>query len=495
MRRAAAVQRGGTLSVCMIVRNEAAILSKALVSVRDVAQEIVVVDTGSSDTTIEVARAHGARVLEIAWQDDFAAARNAALAAATGDWILCLDADEELAGGQEQALRQCLRRGDTGAWQVSLHSALAGAQAGQEFVHRYPRLFRNIKGVRFQGRVHEQVAPSLAATGCVVRTSGLVLVHSGYCIGTAHKQSKLERNLRLLELDRADRPDDGFVLYHLGETRALLQQPAEAVPCYEAALRTSTLDTAHRAAAYQNLASVLLRLGRLDEAVAAADAALRTDSQTAMALLVRAAARTRQGAFEAARHDADAYLRQCARGKATGVSLGFAPDAPRAWLIVAECHMRAGNWDAAEHAAAEVRAARTDWAPCERILAQLAARRGARDEALAHWWRAARLEPSLAGGWCELVCALAEQDVEAALAATDEALQQTRDTQLFLLQARLRIGMNQLAAAAESYETVLRLDATCAEAHRRLAGLYHKLGDDGQALAHLQQMHALAEAV
>ncbi len=487
------MHRGSNLSICMIVRNEAAVVAKALASVRDVAPEIIVVDTGSTDATIAIAQAHGARVLEVPWQEDFAAARNAALAAATGDWILCLDADEELAPGQEAALRQCLRRADTGAWLVAIRSPLAGSQAGQEFVHRYPRLFRNLAGVRFQGRVHEQVTPSLAAAGCVIGRSDIVLVHSGYCIDTGPKRIKLERNLRLLELDLADRPGDGFVLYHLAETQSLLQQPAEAVPYYEAALRTNSLDSAHRAAAYQNLASVLLKLGRLAEAVTAADAALRIDPQTAMALLVRAAARTRQGAFDAARADAQAYLRQCARGTASGSSLGFAPDAPRAWLILAECQFRAGNWAQAAEAAAEVQAARPGWAPCERLLARLAAQRGAHDAALTHWRRATQLEPDLAGGWCELVCALADTDLDAALTTAGEAVQQVRDAELFRLQARLRMGLNQLAAAAESYENVLQIDATCEEAHRRLAGLYHKLGDDDQARVHLQQMAPAAE--
>ena len=85
------------LSVCMIVRNESHHLPKALASVKGIAAEIVVVDTGSTDDTVSIASAMGAKVLHFAWIDDFAAARNAALEAATQPWILSLDADQRLA--------------------------------------------------------------------------------------------------------------------------------------------------------------------------------------------------------------------------------------------------------------------------------------------------------------------------------------------------------------------------------------------------------------
>src|SRR5688572_14882447 len=86
----------GRLSVCMIVRDEAENLARALASVKDVADEIVVVDTGSVDNSVAVARSFGARIGHFTWCEDFAAARNVAVGMATSRWILSLDADEEL---------------------------------------------------------------------------------------------------------------------------------------------------------------------------------------------------------------------------------------------------------------------------------------------------------------------------------------------------------------------------------------------------------------
>ncbi len=84
------------LSLCMIVQNEAAFLPGCLASVTELVDEIVIADTGSTDNTVEIATKAGAKVIPIEWQDDFAAARNQALAQVTGDWVLVLDADETL---------------------------------------------------------------------------------------------------------------------------------------------------------------------------------------------------------------------------------------------------------------------------------------------------------------------------------------------------------------------------------------------------------------
>ena len=85
-----------TLSLCMIVKNEEANLGRCLESVKGVADEIIIVDTGSTDRTVEIARQHGAKIVSHQWDDDFAVARNVSLRAATSDWILVLDADEAL---------------------------------------------------------------------------------------------------------------------------------------------------------------------------------------------------------------------------------------------------------------------------------------------------------------------------------------------------------------------------------------------------------------
>lgn len=481
------------LSVCMIVRDEAARLPRALASVRSVAQEIVVVDTGSRDNTLEVARALGARTLETPWTDDFAAARNVALGAARGDWILSLDADEELAGGQKAAVLACIAARDVDAWNVLLRSKLSGAQTGVEFQHQFPRLFRNGLGIRFSGRVHEQLRPSLDAVGARVRTSSIVLVHSGYDIDARTRRAKLERNQRMLELDYAERPDDGFLHFHLGETWTQLGQPAKAATWYTRALASRSLDRAHRAAAHQNLASVLLKQGELREAAVQALRALRTDRDTLPAWLHLAAARIRMGQHDRGVRCAAMYLKRTARVSSEVRSLGFTADAPRAWLIVGEARLRQGRSAEASEAVDQIRSARPAWAPCERLAGRIALALHQDAEAALCLRRAAELEPHFAPGWCELVRVLADAgNLEGALAAVNDAAAQVEDPAVYRMQGMLRLRAQDLAGAAQSYESLLRLDGNAEDAHRKLAGLYRKRGDDGRAHRHLEWLQRAA---
>ena len=111
------------LTLCVIARDEEAMLPDCLASVRGVVDEIVVVDTGSKDATPAIAANAGARVVERAWDDDFSAARNAGLEACSGDWVLVLDADERLAPGAGKALRRALRDPSFHCGLLPLHNA------------------------------------------------------------------------------------------------------------------------------------------------------------------------------------------------------------------------------------------------------------------------------------------------------------------------------------------------------------------------------------
>ncbi len=144
----------------MIVRDEEELLPGCLESVRGVVQEIVAVDTGSTDATPDIVRAHHGLLLRHAWREDFSAARNVSLDAATGDWVLWMDADERLRPEEHGRLRRLIQ-GNTSAdaFLVPIRSETpTGAQVTQGH-----RLFRNRKGIRFSGRVHEQVSPSFAS--------------------------------------------------------------------------------------------------------------------------------------------------------------------------------------------------------------------------------------------------------------------------------------------------------------------------------------------
>src|SRR6185503_940117 len=145
------------LSVCIIAKNEQAFLGQCLASIKPVADEIIVVDTGSVDNTAAIAREHGAQVHSFAWTDDFSAARNFSLQHATGDWLLILDADEELPPVSHEALRHQLNAVDVMAYRLPIIDH-GKEDEGCSYV---PRLFRNAPGLFFVGRIHEQVFTSI----------------------------------------------------------------------------------------------------------------------------------------------------------------------------------------------------------------------------------------------------------------------------------------------------------------------------------------------
>ena len=121
-----------TVSLCMIVKDEARFLAGCLSSVGSLADDIVIADTGSTDGTVEIAQAAGARVLRVAWTNDFAAARNAVLQHATGDFVLVLDADERLTDEGRERIRRAVEAGTADCWMVPIVNARHLTQSPRE---------------------------------------------------------------------------------------------------------------------------------------------------------------------------------------------------------------------------------------------------------------------------------------------------------------------------------------------------------------------------
>ncbi|HEU4965342.1 MAG TPA: glycosyltransferase [Bacilli bacterium] len=224
------------LSVCMIVRNEAAQIADALRSVLPNAAEVIVVDTGSEDRTREIARELGAQVTEFAWCEDFAAARNFALQQATQPFILTLDADEQLLPESRAALAAYCRSDGRVAGQVKIRDVRpeAGGTEGAVTWSEVTRLFPNEAGYRYVGRIHEQLRCHGAPPDTV--STGVILQHTGYAAETVAHKDKIARNLRLLEQQLADDPYDTYALYQLGRTYSVAKRHAEAADCFQRAL-------------------------------------------------------------------------------------------------------------------------------------------------------------------------------------------------------------------------------------------------------------------
>jgi len=226
------------LSVCLIVKNEAASLAGCLRSVRGVVDEIVVVDTGSTDETVEIARAEGARVTRITWRGDFAAARNAALDQATGDWIFVLDADEELDDTSATAVRAAVADPLAEAYWVRIVSYLGDSPDEQLSVENlYPRLFRRRPAYRFAGDIHEQILPALTSAGAEVRTSSITLLHYGYLVPVVARRGKIARNITMLEGALKKHPNDPYHWFNLGTEHLRDRHPVEAERAFRRSLK------------------------------------------------------------------------------------------------------------------------------------------------------------------------------------------------------------------------------------------------------------------
>ncbi len=191
-----------TVSVCMIVKNAQAALYRCLDSVKTIADEIIVCDTGSTDRTVEIAREYTDQVHRIPWEDDFAAARNRSIEKAMKDWILWIDADEYLLGGDNLAKYLCDNMYN--GYVIRQHHHAIDAQ----FKPDVPvRLFRNGRGVRFFGCVHEHPETELnkGVTPAVI-LSDVHIIHDGY-VTEAVRRRRFLRNLPLLLKDRKRHPN------------------------------------------------------------------------------------------------------------------------------------------------------------------------------------------------------------------------------------------------------------------------------------------------
>ena len=230
-----------TLSLCMIVRDEAELLPRFIDAVAGLWDEWIVVDTGSVDDTVALVRAAGAQVFDHAWTGDFAAARNAALAHATGDWILVLDADEFVSPEGIAEIRAMIANEAIGAANVPMRNPLP---FGNVRITPLLRLFRNAPNIWFEYPIHEDVTASVTAmlrqSGRRLETLREEVEHVGYIRDRAVAKDKRARDQAILERCLSDDPGDAYSWFKLlslarfWADRALELETANAV---EAQLR------------------------------------------------------------------------------------------------------------------------------------------------------------------------------------------------------------------------------------------------------------------
>jgi glycosyltransferase involved in cell wall biosynthesis len=223
---------GQALSLCMIVKNEERALSRCLDSVKGLATEVVIVDTGSTDRTVEVAASHGAKVVAFDFSIvDFAAARNYGLTLAHGQWILCLDADEILDSASVPCVQQLAARNENAGYYFQRLNYRPSAEAATtDYV---VRLFPNRPAYRYRGRVHETIDASiLAGGGRLVPTS--LRIHHDFASDSALRRRRNLWYIRILQEEIAADPKDYTRLDFLAaeyHQLGMLDQAAEIAEC------------------------------------------------------------------------------------------------------------------------------------------------------------------------------------------------------------------------------------------------------------------------
>ncbi len=278
-----------TVSLCMIVKNERHHLSRCLKSAKAVVNEIIVVDTGSSDETKDIAHIFGAKVYDFEWDDDFSKARNFSLSKATGEWIMVLDADEVLSARDYEKFRDIVRYACTRpvAFRIQtrnysyLFNAIGFRQNQGEFPEEqgigwYPsekvRLFTNDSRIRFEYPVHELVEPSLEKIRVPIEECPVAVHHYGTLSNIQIiEKTKNYRKLGQIKLKKNFR--NASTLRELAVQLAQIGNHAEALETWQQLVKLQPKS----ADAYLNMGNACWHLGRYGDAVSFAEKALRID--------------------------------------------------------------------------------------------------------------------------------------------------------------------------------------------------------------------------
>ena len=207
------------ISVCLIVKNEEDNITQCLSSVRDVADEIVVVDTGSCDNTIAIAQSFGAKVFLCPWEDNFSIPRNVSLEQASGEWILMIDADEHLAEETKHNIKLLSKREDALGYTflMEMHPDWS--------MMRGLRLFRNIPTLRYRGIFHEELTIPRDSFDKII-PADIKIIHKPASEEEGNR--KYERNISLLNKHLCLYPDDIYQMLDLARLHLYKDNLAEA---------------------------------------------------------------------------------------------------------------------------------------------------------------------------------------------------------------------------------------------------------------------------
>ncbi|MEW6534504.1 MAG: glycosyltransferase [Candidatus Auribacterota bacterium] len=301
------------LSICMIVKNEERCIAGSLSSIRDIADEIIVVDTGSTDLTADIAREYGADVYHFMWNNDFSAARNYSIEMAKGDWILFIDADECISEGDCFKIKSLLKntqlagymliqRNYTDNERLLNYKPCTGTYGDCERARGFVPverigLFRNLPSIRFSGVIHETVGPAIEKLGGVVGMTDIAVHHYGH-LDTAEKERKtahyLALGLRQIQLTPEDpKPYNDIGIIYLSQ--------GDFISAEKFFLNAYDRNPDYHDLRF-HLATLYFRWLKYDESIRYLNEVLAANPHHQQALLTRGIIADTQGDYQSAEH-------------------------------------------------------------------------------------------------------------------------------------------------------------------------------------------------
>jgi GT2 family glycosyltransferase/tetratricopeptide (TPR) repeat protein/2-polyprenyl-3-methyl-5-hydroxy-6-metoxy-1,4-benzoquinol methylase len=261
------------LSLCMIVRDSGRTLPACLESIRPWVDEMVIVDTGSVDETPRIVESYGGRLFHFPWCDDFSAARNESIRHARGEWVFWMDSDDTISSECGLGLRTLVESApepNVLGYVMQVHcpgNGEDGDSGADVTVVDHVKLFRNRGDLRFDGRIHEQILPAIRRAEGEVAWTDLFVVHSGSDQSPAAQERKRERDLRILELELAERPHHPFTLFNMGMTHVDGANFEKGAEFLRRSIAVSGTHESHLRKAYALLVYAEMRLEHSDEAL------------------------------------------------------------------------------------------------------------------------------------------------------------------------------------------------------------------------------------
>lgn len=285
------------ITLSMIVKNEEKCLRDCLESVKGVADEIVIIDTGSVDDTKRIAEEFDAKIFDYEWQNDFADARNYALSKSSGDWILYLDADERLSKNSFQELKKLTGSKNKKGFYCRIINV--DEISKRPSTMSYIRLFANSNNIAFEGKVHEQIENSLLINGYEINSSQIEIIHIGYNLSKEELKKKADRNLIIL-LNEYKSKKSGYNAFQIAQSLHILERENEAIEYFKICINDNSLRKEYKATSCRSLAVYYADIMDLPNAEKYIEQSIKYDGQQPLSLLTAANIYSRLSKFKEA---------------------------------------------------------------------------------------------------------------------------------------------------------------------------------------------------